>query len=105
MHSPVGWEPIPPKQCQSPGTFLHAIHGCVFSRYQTSLVLVRVKQEEGGYYTIRASNEDDAQELSFHLQINGEDVQADMGPRSVGAVPGDGSILCSRILSLKPLQL
>lgn len=35
-------------------------------------MLVRVKQEEGGFYTIRASNEDDEQELSFQLQINGE---------------------------------
>lgn len=66
---------------------------------------MRVKQEEGGYYTIRASNEDDAQELSFHLQINGEDVHADVRPRSMGVVPRDGFILCSKILSLKPLHL
>lgn len=77
---------------------------CVF-RYQTSLVLVRVKQEEGGFYTIRAANEDDVQELSFYLQINGEDVRTGMGLRSVGAVPGGGSNLCCRIFRLKPLHL
>lgn len=68
-------------------------------------MLVRVKQEEGGFYTIRASNEDDEQELSFHLQINGEDGHADMGLRSVWAISGDGSILCLRTLRLKPLLL
>lgn len=99
----VRWELVPSKRCQPPGAFLHSLR--VFSRYQTSLVLVRVKQEEGGFYTIRAANEDDVQELSFHLQINGEDVRTGMGPRSVGAGPGDGSILPCRILRLKPLHL
>ncbi|EMP24693.1 Beta-type platelet-derived growth factor receptor [Chelonia mydas] len=40
------------------------------TRYQTTLTLVRVKQKEGGFYTVRASHEDDMQELSFYLQIN-----------------------------------
>ncbi|XP_020662458.3 platelet-derived growth factor receptor beta [Pogona vitticeps] len=40
------------------------------TRYQTTLTLVRVKQSEGGLYTVRAFNEDDAEELSFYLQIN-----------------------------------
>ncbi|XP_074865445.1 platelet-derived growth factor receptor beta isoform X2 [Carettochelys insculpta] len=40
------------------------------TRYQTILTLVRVKQKEGGLYTVRAFHEDDTQELSFHLQIN-----------------------------------
>ncbi|XP_073211445.1 platelet-derived growth factor receptor beta isoform X2 [Lepidochelys kempii] len=40
------------------------------TRYQTTLTLVRVKQKEGGFYTVRASHEDDTQELSFYLQIN-----------------------------------
>lgn len=67
-------------------------------------MLVRVKQEEGGFYTIRASNEDDEQELSFHLQINGEDGHVDMG-LSLASVSEDGSILCHRTLRLKPLLL
>uniref|UniRef100_A0A8C8STV8 Platelet-derived growth factor receptor beta n=1 Tax=Pelusios castaneus TaxID=367368 RepID=A0A8C8STV8_9SAUR len=40
------------------------------TRYQTTLTLVRVKQREGGFYTIRAFHEDDVEELSFYLQIN-----------------------------------
>ncbi|XP_075756655.1 platelet-derived growth factor receptor beta isoform X1 [Pelodiscus sinensis] len=40
------------------------------TRYQTTLTLVRVKQKEGGFYTVRVSHEDDTQELSFYLQIN-----------------------------------
>uniref|UniRef100_A0A452GQ08 Platelet-derived growth factor receptor beta n=1 Tax=Gopherus agassizii TaxID=38772 RepID=A0A452GQ08_9SAUR len=40
------------------------------NRYQTTLTLVRVKQKEGGFYTVRASHEDDTQEMSFYLQIN-----------------------------------
>ncbi|KAJ6667877.1 hypothetical protein lerEdw1_016198 [Lerista edwardsae] len=40
------------------------------TRYQTTLNLVRVKQSEGGFYTVRAFHEDDSQELSFYLQIN-----------------------------------
>lgn len=92
--------------CQSPGAFPHpSLWDCVSSRYQTALVLVRVKQEEGGFYTIRASNEDDEQELSFHLQINGEDGHANMGLKSVRVVSRDGSILCCRTLSLKPFLL
>ena len=83
-HALDGWELVASECCQSPGTFPHPSLGdCVSSRYQTALVLVRVKQEEGGFYTIRASNEDDEQELSFHLQINGEDGHVDMGLRSV----------------------
>lgn len=82
-----------------------SLRDCVSSRYQMALVLVRVKQEEGGFYTIRASNEDDEQELSFHLQINGEDGHTDMGLRSVRVVSRDGSILCCRTLRLKPFLL
>lgn len=105
-HASDGWELVASEHCQSPGTFPHpSLWDCVSSRYQTALVLVRVKQEEGGFYTIRASNEDDEQELSFHLQINGEDGRADMGLRSVGAVSGGGSILCHRTLRLTPLCL
>ncbi|XP_007431229.1 platelet-derived growth factor receptor beta [Python bivittatus] len=40
------------------------------TRYQTTLTLVRVKQSEGGLYTVRAFHEDDLKELSFYLQIN-----------------------------------
>lgn len=105
-HASAGWELVTSECCQSPGTFPQPpLRDCVSSRYQTALVLVRVKQEEGGFYTIRVSNEDDEQEVSFHLQINGEDRRADMGLRSVGAVSKDGSILCCRTLRLKPLLL
>lgn len=44
------------------------------SRYETNLNLVRVEPKEGGNYTIRASNDDDTQHLSFFLQVNGEEV-------------------------------
>lgn len=79
--------------------------GTVSPRYQTALVLVRVKQEEGGFYTIRASNEDDEQELSFHLQINGEDGHADTGLRKAETASRCGTILCSRMKLLLLLQL
>lgn len=80
----------------SPQVPSHSPHsGSVSLRYQTALVLVRVKQEEGGFYTIRASNEDDEQELSFHLQINGEDGHADTGLRRAGAAITGGTILCT----------
>lgn len=79
-HALDGWELVALEHYQSPDTLPHpSLWDCVSSRYQTGLVLVRVKQEEGGFYTIRTSNEDDEQELSFHLQINGEDGHANMG--------------------------
>ncbi|KAH0629833.1 hypothetical protein JD844_012250 [Phrynosoma platyrhinos] len=40
------------------------------TRYQTTLTLVRVKQSEGGSYTVRAFHDDDSKDLSFYLQIN-----------------------------------
>nr|XP_060621419.1 platelet-derived growth factor receptor beta isoform X1 [Anolis sagrei ordinatus]XP_060621420.1 platelet-derived growth factor receptor beta isoform X1 [Anolis sagrei ordinatus] len=40
------------------------------TRYQTTLTLVRVKQSEGGLYTVRAFHDDDSEDLSFYLQIN-----------------------------------
>nr|XP_028574104.1 platelet-derived growth factor receptor beta [Podarcis muralis]XP_028574105.1 platelet-derived growth factor receptor beta [Podarcis muralis]XP_028574107.1 platelet-derived growth factor receptor beta [Podarcis muralis] len=40
------------------------------TKYHTTLTLVRVKQSEGGLYTVRAFHEDDLKELSFTLQIN-----------------------------------
>ncbi|OXB59438.1 hypothetical protein ASZ78_004797 [Callipepla squamata] len=64
------------------------------TRYQTSLVLVRVKQEEGGFYTIRASNEDDVQELSFHLQINVPAKVVDLKENS-SASSGEQTVTCS----------
>ncbi|XP_069510165.1 platelet-derived growth factor receptor beta [Ambystoma mexicanum] len=39
-------------------------------RYHSNLSLVRAKKDEGGLYTIRVFNEDDAQEVSFYVQIN-----------------------------------
>uniref|UniRef100_A0A8C6ZA74 Platelet-derived growth factor receptor beta n=1 Tax=Nothoprocta perdicaria TaxID=30464 RepID=A0A8C6ZA74_NOTPE len=64
------------------------------TRYQTALVLVRVKQEEGGFYTIRASNEDDVQELSFHLQINVPAKVVDLKENS-SASSGEQTVTCS----------
>uniref|UniRef100_A0A8D2PIY1 receptor protein-tyrosine kinase n=1 Tax=Zosterops lateralis melanops TaxID=1220523 RepID=A0A8D2PIY1_ZOSLA len=64
------------------------------TRYQTALVLVRVKQEEGGFYTIRASNEDDEQELSFHLQINVPAKVVDLKENS-SANSGEQTVTCS----------
>ncbi|KAK2542722.1 Pdgfrb [Columba guinea] len=64
------------------------------TRYQTALVLVRVKQEEGGFYTIRASNEDDEQELSFHLQINVPAKVIDLKENS-SASSGEQTVTCS----------
>ncbi|NWX83589.1 PGFRB factor, partial [Nothoprocta pentlandii] len=64
------------------------------TRYQTALVLVRVKQEEGGFYTIRASNEDDVQELSFHLQINVPAKVVDLKEKS-SASSGEQTVTCS----------
>ncbi|XP_030067489.1 platelet-derived growth factor receptor beta [Microcaecilia unicolor] len=40
------------------------------NRYHSNLSLVRVKENEGGLYTIRVFNEDETQEASFNLQIN-----------------------------------
>ncbi|CAN8189945.1 unnamed protein product [Coccothraustes coccothraustes] len=64
------------------------------TRYQTALVLVRVKQEEGGFYTIRASNEDDEQEISFHLQINVPAKVVDLKENS-SASSGEQTVTCS----------
>uniref|UniRef100_A0A8B9PPA6 Platelet-derived growth factor receptor beta n=1 Tax=Apteryx owenii TaxID=8824 RepID=A0A8B9PPA6_APTOW len=64
------------------------------TRYQTALVLVRVKQEEGGFYTIRASNDDDVQELSFHLQINVPAKVVDLKENS-SASSGEQTVTCS----------
>lgn len=41
-------------------------------RYVSELTLVRVKVAEAGFYTMLASNEDDELQVSFQLQINGE---------------------------------
>nr|XP_033783151.1 platelet-derived growth factor receptor beta [Geotrypetes seraphini]XP_033783152.1 platelet-derived growth factor receptor beta [Geotrypetes seraphini]XP_033783153.1 platelet-derived growth factor receptor beta [Geotrypetes seraphini] len=40
------------------------------NRYHSNLSLVRVKENEGGLYTLRVFNEDEMQEVSFNLQIN-----------------------------------
>ncbi|XP_075458182.1 platelet-derived growth factor receptor beta isoform X1 [Ascaphus truei] len=40
------------------------------NRYLSELSLVRVKEHDGGLYTIKVFNEDDFQEISFNLQIN-----------------------------------
>ncbi|NXE64135.1 PGFRB factor, partial [Calcarius ornatus] len=68
--------------------------GLCLPRYQTALVLVRVKQEEGGFYTIRASNEDDEQEISFHLQINVPAKVVELKENS-SASSGEQTVTCS----------
>lgn len=42
-------------------------------RYVSELTLVRVKVAEAGHYTMRAFHEDAEAQLSFQLQINGEE--------------------------------
>lgn len=43
------------------------------TRYVSELTLVRVKVAEAGYYTMRAFHEDAEAQLSFQLQVNGEE--------------------------------
>lgn len=38
--------------------------------YVSTLSLVRVKEQDGGAYTLKAYNEDDYEEMTFYLQIN-----------------------------------
>lgn len=45
----------------------------LLSRYVSELTLVRVKVAEAGYYTMRAFHEDAELQVSFKLQVNGED--------------------------------
>ncbi|XP_069619688.1 platelet-derived growth factor receptor beta [Ranitomeya imitator] len=40
------------------------------NKYASVLNIVRVKEKDGGNYTIRVQNEDDVQTISFDLQIN-----------------------------------
>ncbi|KAK1159392.1 platelet-derived growth factor receptor beta isoform X1 [Acipenser oxyrinchus oxyrinchus] len=40
------------------------------TRYLSTLTLVRIKTEQSGFYTIRVSNEDEIQELTFDLNVN-----------------------------------
>lgn len=42
-------------------------------RYVSELTLVRVKVAEAGCYTMRAFHEDAEAQLSFQLQVNGEE--------------------------------
>ncbi|KAG7484543.1 hypothetical protein MATL_G00050500 [Megalops atlanticus] len=39
------------------------------ARYVSTLTLVRVRREQRGLYTVRVSNEDDVQELTFDLEV------------------------------------
>lgn len=39
----------------------------------SELTLVRVKVAEAGYYTMRAFHEDAEAQISFQLQVNGEE--------------------------------
>ncbi|CAH2275995.1 platelet-derived growth factor receptor beta [Pelobates cultripes] len=40
------------------------------NRYISELFLIRVKEQDRGYYTIKVFNEDDYQEISFYIQVN-----------------------------------
>ncbi|KAM4677369.1 platelet-derived growth factor receptor beta [Discoglossus pictus] len=40
------------------------------TRYRSDITLVRVKELDGGLYTIRAFHDEEIQEISFYLQIN-----------------------------------
>uniref|UniRef100_A0AAY4B6V7 receptor protein-tyrosine kinase n=1 Tax=Denticeps clupeoides TaxID=299321 RepID=A0AAY4B6V7_9TELE len=42
------------------------------TRYFSVLTLVRIRTEQKGFYTVQVYNEDDAKEVTFNLQINGE---------------------------------
>uniref|UniRef100_A0A8C3S9D3 Platelet-derived growth factor receptor beta n=1 Tax=Chelydra serpentina TaxID=8475 RepID=A0A8C3S9D3_CHESE len=64
------------------------------TRYQTTLTLVRVEQKEGGFYTVRASHEDDTQELSFYLQINVPATVLSLKENS-NASSGEQTVTCS----------
>nr|XP_056708261.1 platelet-derived growth factor receptor beta [Euleptes europaea] len=63
------------------------------TRYQTSLSLIRVKQSEGGLYTIRAFNEDDSQEMSFYLQINVSAKVIDL-IENINSTSGEQTVTC-----------
>ncbi|KAJ7316402.1 hypothetical protein JRQ81_002564 [Phrynocephalus forsythii] len=63
------------------------------TRYQTTLTLVRVKQSEGGLYTVRAFNEDDSEELSFYLQINVPAKVTDLREKS-NSSSGEQTVTC-----------
>uniref|UniRef100_A0A8D0DUR3 receptor protein-tyrosine kinase n=1 Tax=Salvator merianae TaxID=96440 RepID=A0A8D0DUR3_SALMN len=63
------------------------------TRYQTTLTLVRVKQSEGGLYTVRAFHEDDSKQLSFNLQINVPAKVTDLRENS-NATSGEQTVTC-----------
>uniref|UniRef100_A0ACB8EIY1 Uncharacterized protein n=1 Tax=Sphaerodactylus townsendi TaxID=933632 RepID=A0ACB8EIY1_9SAUR len=63
------------------------------TRYQTSLSLIRVKQSEGGLYTVQAFNEDDSQEMSFYLQINVSAKVTDL-IESINSTSGEQTVTC-----------
>uniref|UniRef100_A0A7M4FYV5 Platelet-derived growth factor receptor beta n=2 Tax=Crocodylus porosus TaxID=8502 RepID=A0A7M4FYV5_CROPO len=63
------------------------------ARYETNLNLVRVEPKEGGNYTLRVSNDDDTQHLSFFLQVN---VSAKvLALHENHTVKGEQKVLCS----------
>lgn len=46
-------------------------------RYQSVLKLIRAKEEDSGYYTLVAQNEDEIQRYTFSLLIQGKPVKWD----------------------------
>ncbi|XP_062976928.1 platelet-derived growth factor receptor beta [Elgaria multicarinata webbii] len=63
------------------------------TRYQTTLSLVRVKQSEGGLYTVQAFHDDDSKELSFYLQINVRAKVTDLRENS-NTTSGEQTVTC-----------
>ncbi|XP_042309160.1 platelet-derived growth factor receptor beta [Sceloporus undulatus] len=63
------------------------------TRYQTILTLVRVKQSEGGLYTVRAFHNDDSKDLSFYLQINVPAKVTDLRENS-NTTSGEQTVTC-----------
>lgn len=44
----------------------------VFTRYSSRLNLIRVKEEDGGVYTLVVQNDAETKTTSFELQIKGK---------------------------------
>jgi len=47
-----------------------------FYRFQSILKLIRAKEEDSGYYTLVAENEDEIKRYTFSLLIQGEEPQS-----------------------------
>lgn len=50
-------------------------HTSHFCRFQSILKLIRAKEEDSGYYTLVAENEDEIKRYTFSLLIQGKESQ------------------------------